>query len=253
VPDTSEPAAEGASERVLNPLWIISLFLGLAEVTVGVAATQAQGWIQGMLAIFSVAFPSAVAVAFFRILLTRPFVLYAPRDYPNSPSIEAYVTAVSTAAGRNVENVEAAVRLAVEEVVVPRLPTADADRTQDLVEDAVRAAVGDFQRRSVQVDLSGIDPSMQVAVLTFPLDEVTVSHLLDTVYLTISDHVDAYAYERQWILVDAATGRPFRGIGSTSISSGGIPGEDSRNLRQIGVRPGSRLLAKRLLPGGPQL
>ncbi|MEV5878324.1 hypothetical protein AB0L75_29695 [Streptomyces sp. NPDC052101] len=244
--EANGPASEGTSGRVLNPLWIISLFLGLAEVTVGVAATQAEGWIQGMLAVFSVVFPSAVAVAFFRTLLTRPFVLYAPRDYPDAPSIEAYVTAVSSAAGRNLENVGSAVRLALEEVVVPRLPAADQERTEDLIEEAVQAAVGDFQRRSVEVDLSGIDPSMEVAVLTFPLDMVTVSHVLDTVYLTISDLVDAYTYGSQWILVDPTTGRRLTDIGSASLSPAGIPREDNRSLREIGVRPGSRLLAKRM-------
>jgi hypothetical protein len=34
------PISEAAL-RALNPLWIISLFLGLAQVTVGIAATQA--------------------------------------------------------------------------------------------------------------------------------------------------------------------------------------------------------------------
>ncbi|MGV9270078.1 hypothetical protein ACWDRR_36120 [Kitasatospora sp. NPDC003701] len=243
--EASEPSTEGASERVLNPLWIISLFLGLAEVTVGVAATQAHGWIQGMLAIFSVAFPSAVAATFFRILLTRPIVLYAPKDYPNPPSIEAYVTAVS--ASRNVQNVEAAVRSAVEEVVIPRLLPTDREKPEALIEATVRAAREDFQRRSVEVDLGGlVAPDEQVRVLTFPVESVTVSHLLDTIYMTINDHVDAYSYGSQWLLHDPATSKTFKDIGTSWSRANGSGPKDDRSLEEVGIGAGTRLFAVRV-------
>ncbi|MFH8386969.1 hypothetical protein ACH4E7_39660 [Kitasatospora sp. NPDC018058] len=233
------------AERVLNPLWIISLFLGLAEVTVGVAATQAHGWIQGMLATFSVVFPSAVAAAFFGVLLTRPFVLYAPKDYPNAPSIEAYVTAVSSTAGRNLQNVEAAVRTAVEEVVVPRLPPAEREVSEALVEAAVRAARTDFQRRSVEVDISGIDPKGPVKVLTFPMESMTVSKFLDAIYLAVQDELEAYSYGRQWLLHEPATGKTFTEIGTAWWKSQGFNPKDNRSLREIGIEEGTRLVAVR--------
>ncbi|MEU9240174.1 hypothetical protein [Streptomyces sp. NPDC048385] len=53
---------------MLNPLWIISLFLGLSETTVGIAAALSNGWVQGALAVFAVTFPVLVSGAFFSIL-----------------------------------------------------------------------------------------------------------------------------------------------------------------------------------------
>jgi hypothetical protein len=200
-----------------------------------------------MLAVFSVAFPSAVAATFFRILLTRPFVLYAPKDYPNPPSIEAYVAAVSSAASRNVQNVEAAVRSAVEEVVVPRLPPTDRERPEALIEATVRAAREDFQRRSVEVDLSGIvAPDAQARTLTCPMDSVTVSHLLDTVYLAIDDYVDAYSYGRQWLLHDPATRKTFKELGTPWRLAHGSDPNDDRRLEEVGIRAGTRLVAVRV-------
>ncbi|MFB6989529.1 hypothetical protein ACFCZT_38200 [Streptomyces sp. NPDC056230] len=240
-----EPISDAGVGRVLNPLWIISLFLGLAEITVGVAATQAHGWIQGMLAVFSVVFPSAVALAFFHTLLTRPFVLYAPKDYPDPPSIEAYVTAVSSTTSRSLENVEAAVRTALAEVVIPRLPLGGPDEPQAVVEAAVRAARQDFQRHSVEIDVSGIEAGMTANTHTFPVDLVTVDQLLNSIYLTIADYVDAYSYGREWVLYDPATNRTIREIGSSWLRAKGLSPNDSRGLQEVGINPGSRLLAIR--------
>lgn len=245
--DVSAPTQD-TSERVLNPLWIISLFLGLAEVTVGVAATQSQGWIQGLLAIFSVVFPSAVAAVFFVILLTRPFVLYAPRDYPSPPSIEAYVTAVSSTPGRNLQGVEAAIRSAIEEVVVPRLPASTSEHREELIEAAVQAAQADLQRRSVEVDLSRIDRRWPVRLLSFPHD-LTVSELLDAVFMELQDRISIYSYGREWLIQDSVTGRCYTGVGYTYREGGEPTPRDDRNLSQIGIDPGARLLAVPIGPG----
>lgn len=81
----------GQPPRVLNPLWIIALFLGLSETTVGIAAALSSGWVQGLLAVFAVAFPVLVSAVFFFILWQRPEVLYAPGDFPEHVSINTYV------------------------------------------------------------------------------------------------------------------------------------------------------------------
>ncbi|MFD5463467.1 hypothetical protein ACFWIQ_11695 [Kitasatospora sp. NPDC127059] len=219
----------------------------MAEITVGVAATQAKGWIQGIFAIFSVLFPSAVAVAFFRILVTRPFVLYAPKDYPNPPSMEAYVAALSSAAAGNRQNVEAAVRAAVERVVIPRLPPGSKPDADVVIEQAVRAARRDLESRSVTVDLSGIDSSLSGQTLDFPAGQLTVANLLDAIYLAIHDYVDAYAYGRQWVLRDPSTGQTFMEIGTQAQ---GRNHKDARSLQEIGIMPGDRLLAVRAAGAG---
>lgn len=56
----------------MTPLWVISLFLSLTEVVLGVAATQTTGKVQIALVAFVIAFPIAVASAFFITLWSRP-------------------------------------------------------------------------------------------------------------------------------------------------------------------------------------
>ncbi|GII67227.1 hypothetical protein Skr01_73120 [Sphaerisporangium krabiense] len=85
----------GPPSRQPNPLWIISLFLGTAEVTMGVAASRASGWAQGLFAVFSIAFPVGVAAAFFAILWKKPYVLYAPRDFGGRANVGEFVAAMS--------------------------------------------------------------------------------------------------------------------------------------------------------------
>src|SRR3954451_22299629 len=94
------------SPRNLNPLWIISLFLGLSEVTSGVAATQVDGASRASFTLFAIIFPSGVAIAFFAILWRKPQVLYAPRDFPKHLDARAYVQAMQSAAATKQEAME---------------------------------------------------------------------------------------------------------------------------------------------------
>lgn len=80
----------------MTPLWVISLFLSLTEVVLGVAATQTTGKVQIALVAFVIAFPIAVASAFFITLWSRPQVLYAPGDYGEIRPSE-FVTALQNA------------------------------------------------------------------------------------------------------------------------------------------------------------
>jgi hypothetical protein len=79
----------------MNPLWIISIFLGLTEAAAIAASIQSQGWIAGLYAIFSVLFAVAIATAFFWTLWRKPVVLYAPRDFSGHTSITTYVEAMN--------------------------------------------------------------------------------------------------------------------------------------------------------------
>jgi hypothetical protein len=239
-----------APPRVLNPLWIISLFLGLAELTVGIATTQATGWIQGLLAIFSVGFPCAVAAAFFLILWKRPFVLYAPRDYPDKPGIQDYASAVSSAADRSLKNVEEAIRAAFEQVITPQLTMlGDENRSRSVVDRAVETARRNFRQRVVEVELTNIHPSL--APLEFPVTEsTTVSDLLDGVYFAIADFVDSFMYNHRWTLEDAETGHQYREIGTRWARSALGGGRDHRPLKEVGIQPGDRLVARWLRTSG---
>jgi hypothetical protein len=108
----SDPKPKG-----LNPLWIISAFLGISQVTVTAATTQATGWIQGLLAIFSVSFPVLIAIAFFFTMWRRPGVLYAPRDYGGDVDVRSYVRTLQSYSVKTAETAQAAMKESIAAIV----------------------------------------------------------------------------------------------------------------------------------------
>lgn len=61
-----------------SPLWVISLFVGLAEGVSGVAVIRTTGTVQGCLTAFVIAFPIFIALAFFWLLARNPVFFYPP-------------------------------------------------------------------------------------------------------------------------------------------------------------------------------
>ena len=72
----------------ITPLWIISAFVTLTEVTLGYALTKTTGGVQITLTAFVIAFAILIAAAFFLVLWHKPFVFYAPSDYGNINPID---------------------------------------------------------------------------------------------------------------------------------------------------------------------
>lgn len=223
----------------MGPLWVISLFLGLSELTVGVATTQATGWVQGMLAIFAVAFPILVATAFFLILWRRPPVLYAPREFGGEVNVTEYVKAMDTFNRRSLEIVGTAVAATVESVgpSMERLGM-NAKEAREIL-----AQVADAPRRvAVNVDLTVFDPSF--GVREFPVDHrTTVSDLLDNIWLSVSEHVPSYSFGELWALRDETSGVEFVHIGR-SWARANLKGDtDYRKLSAVGISRGTQLKA----------
>ncbi len=79
--------------KKLTPLWVISLFVSLTEVVLGVASAQTSGGVQLILVIFVTTFPILIAVAFFVCLWWRPWVFYPPSEY-GSMDVQQYVEAL---------------------------------------------------------------------------------------------------------------------------------------------------------------
>jgi hypothetical protein len=196
-----------AAERVLNPLWIISLFLGITEITVGAVATQVTSWIQGLFAIFAVAFPATVAAAFFTTLWKKPYVFYAPRDFPKHLDVQAYVAAMRSATIATRQELEVAVDAAVESAVRQRLPpdvTAAEAATE--IEAAVATVREEYRKSLVIVDLREFPgPPDEVAL---PASEHTrTSDLLNQIWFYLEDFVEPFTYGQAWVLEVLETGR----------------------------------------------
>jgi hypothetical protein len=223
--------------RVLGPLWVISLFLGMSEVAVTIAITQAGGWIQALLAIFAVVFPTLVAAAFFYILWYDNKILYAPQDFAEGTTVTEYAEAMSRTARRSVNIVESALRGEFDRLgaQLAKLGATDAQRNEIL------ASVGAAARRTVvTVDISMFAP--WPGSIDIPIDAAsTVTELLDAVYFAISDRVENFSYRRTWLLRNDDTGHLYDRIGAHHARLHLRTNRDYRLLTEVGIEPGARL------------
>jgi len=240
-----------ALPRVLNPLWIISLFLGLSETTVGIAAGLASGWVQGTLAMFAVTFPVLVSGAFFSILWKKPEVLYAPGDFPEHVSVTAYVDGMRHGSVANTELLKAVVRDTLEDVIPAALShTVTPAQVTQLLDQVVASAQEGIANRMLSVDLRAVHTDFQDFWAQFPLAEgATVATFLDRLWANMRDHVQPFTYGTQWVLIDRKSSRIFHDIGTRWAQSHVGRSEDDRPLKDIGIHTGMDL-AVLLLRGG---
>jgi hypothetical protein len=228
--------------RVLNPLWMISLFLGVSETTVGVAATQATGWIQGVFAVFAVAFPVTVAGAFFAVLWKKPEVLYAPGDFPEHVPVPDFVRGMHRGATGNLESISSVLRDTLESVLpailAPEITVGSVDK---VVGEVVASAQTDLRSRALRIDLGFISADLGSAEWLVDAT-TTVSDLLDRLYYHVSEHFPPATYGTLWVLVDRRSLKVFDEMGRVWAREFGRD-RDDRLLTDVGISSGTELSA----------
>jgi len=224
--------------RVANPLWIISLFLGISEVTSGAVALKSQAWIQAVFTLFSVGFPCAVLVLFFIVLWKKPYVLYAPRDYSDDVDVEVFVKAMGENVRRGVEVAQTAAASSAEAVANEfHLDTGDTEmlvrKAKDAAEESVRLSVA-------TVDLSSF--LTRGSTLKFIVSESsTVNELLDAIYVSISAHVAPYTYGNSWQIKLKDAKNPLVDIGTNWAMNNEYGNSDTRLLGEVGIAGGGEI------------
>lgn len=228
--------------RDRNPLWVISLFLSLTEATLGIAASQVDGWIQGLWAVFAVVFPVGVSIAFFVLLWQRPEALYSPGDYGGA-TVTEFAAAMR---GGPLQAVETTLREAVTAAVATDVRREDPDASS-VVDGIVAKATDAFRNRTVEVDVSAVNTSVGVRPITiFIDDETTVKDLTNQVYLALAPAVKPYRYAHDWVLVDSSTGKAYTDMGRSWAKERFGQLDDTRRLGEVGIEGGARLKAVRI-------
>lgn len=229
--------------RVLNPLWIIALFLGLSETTVGIAAALSSGWVQGLLAVFAVAFPVLVSAVFFFILWQRPEVLYAPGDFPEHVSISTYVDGMRRRTAADPDAIQAVVNDMLRTVLPAALSSAS--DASDVLEEALANANQVLAERTLTVDIGPMTGVPGDLFRCTVFSTQTVSAFLDALWVHLSDYVLPFRYGRDWVLVDQQSNKPLRDLGSYWSARNHTEADD-RLLSGVGITPASQLIARRL-------
>lgn len=231
--------------KIMNPLWVISLFLSTSEVIAGIAATQVDGSNQAILVWFCVLFPLFVASVFFLIVWKKPYVLYAPKDFSGSTSVEGYVTAMQSASLKAIHTTRSA-QVSIERSITTAVTTAVADLNQvssanvgvgeseRIVSSAVDAAHREINADFVTIDIDDLDPD--APPILFPADSRSrLQDLLNYIFFNLEPSVSVFSYAEEWLLVTED--------GTAIAKNGRI---DARTLGRLGIRNGTTLRAVRL-------
>ncbi|MFE1953254.1 hypothetical protein ACFW9D_22625 [Streptomyces sp. NPDC059524] len=239
----SETPPPGQPPQVLNPLWIIALFLGLSETTVGIAAAQSNGWVQGLLAVFAVAFPVLVSTAFFVILWVRPEVLYAPGDFPEHVPIGAYVDGMRRRSAPDPDMIQAVVTDMLHTVLPPALESTS--ESADVLEETLDNAKRVLAERTLTVDVSTITGIPDDLFQCPAFSTQTVSNFLDSLWGYLRDYIPPFRYGRDWVLMNEESKKNLRDLGSLWAARNDTEADD-RLLSGVGITPDSQLRAVRL-------
>lgn len=249
--DASQDSESAGATR--NPLWVISLFLGLCQFVAGTVTALTAGAVQLIFSVFVVAYPVLVASAFFVILWKKPGVFYAPRDYSTGVSpadlAEAFSAdrrteeVVRNVAGRSVAEIADSLleRRLISEKVHKEI-TRDGQRRVDraIAENAVHLDLADFDAGTADILIS---------------NDSTVNDLLNSIWFKFRDlgiKMPPRTYGTSWLLQDPDTGRLFRDIGGDWAKKTTGSRNDRRGLAKVGIGPGvaTRAIDLRSFDGG---
>ncbi len=124
--------------KVSNPLTIIAIFAGLAEVAMTVTVGLIDGWNQTVFVWFAAIFPLLIVGGFFGVLVLRPGLLYAPNDWAD----ESYAYRLLQAKGEKVDFAE----MVLSEVAtkLDDLSSDDANALRDLKQE-VESAISELR------------------------------------------------------------------------------------------------------------
>jgi hypothetical protein len=216
----------------MTPLWVISLFLSLTEIIVGLAVTRAAGGVQVALTTFVIGFPALVATAFFLVLWHRPYVLYPPAEYGNM-DVQRYVDAMQrrqTDPKRTLELVENTMRM-----------TAGSPEARQFVDSALTRV----KEQMLTIDLSPLTARTgDIIVMPFEADR-TVGEFLDYLWFSLSEVVPPYSFGTVWALRDTVSGSMFIDLGR-KWATAHRRREDERSLKEAGFKPGMKLEGVRI-------
>lgn len=228
--------------KVINPLWIISLFFSFTEIALGYVVFKTTGGIQVALTCFVIAFPILVAVAFFAVLWFRPEHLYAPKDFGSD---ESFLRSIADArkSRQGLLNLDAEIEQRISasltsEKLLTRISSLEGNQLKEALKDAAVGISSEIREAtSISISLTPIVP--ELSDLIFPVDAfANFSDLTDQLYFALEDYVKPYTYGTSWILRDKVSGKTFK---NARMIAGIKPGKivtDFRTLEEVGITAG---------------
>lgn len=101
-----------------------------------------------------------------------------------------------------------------------------------------------FEKGFVHIDISDFKENSTIEIPIY--NSLKFRPFLDSVYRELSDYVDAFTYEYDWILYDKKAGRYLESVVKSMNLQKGEGFSDDRRIFDIGILPNMCLIAQRL-------
>lgn len=241
-----------------SPLWVISLFVSLAEIVTGIAVTQASGNIQIALTVFVIVFPLLIATLFFLTLWYKPYVFYPPKEFGKDTTVIQYVEAMQKRQEQNMKSQRLMIT-SIKEAINDAFSSPEIidsfsglitsnENTISLLNTTAQKVEKDIKKslseKFISIDTREILGSKgEVRIIPYePLQDV--GEFLDSIWLDINQmgvKLPSYKYGEMWILKDVDTGNFFLNLGRDSNSKSGTL-DIYKPIGESEIQPGMSLI-----------
>ncbi len=241
------------SNRILTPLWVISIFITLTETVSGIAVSQTTGAIQIVLTGFVVVFPVIIASAFFLLLWNKPHHLYAPLEYGKDVSVQEYINAITQKSDFNASKLYSDIQKSVHSALISDETIAElTDKMsykpdEPINEDKIKVALNSAAEKAIEtireVGFLTVDSTPLFGntgkKIQLPYSKYsTIDDLLKDIWLAHSNKLTAFSYGKEWAMREIKTGVTFKDIGMKITPPIRY---DRRSLKDVGILPGMKL------------
>lgn len=242
-----------STPKTLNPLWIISIFLSLTEISLAYAVFNTSGTIQTIVLSFALVFPILVAIIFFIFLWFKPQNLYAPKDFQTD---EAFIEVMKEQResqkeirkndlDRIEDDFENMLKINIESFKEKSYENLD-EKGKKLIDTIINSMndtlLSQFKKSSFfKVDLSLIT-NKDNDILSYPsITFINFQSLLDELFYFLEPYFPPYSYGSKWVLRDKKSGQKIENIRMIKKLQPGTSLRDSRSLNEAGVYPNIEL------------
>lgn len=219
---------------VKNPLSVIAIFAGVAEISGTGVLPFISPENQYFYIWFLMSFPFTLVILFFATLNWNHKSLYAPSDYKSD---ESFLESLSRRNSRRTEI--AMMEKIIEEKIEEGLNSAEVD--QGLKDGSVIAKrIADSIKNSafITIDASLLTGNEE-SVFDLPFVAFSsFSQLTNEIYFLIEDHVKPFEYGYSWVMCNSKTREIIKNSRMITGARKGIPCTDNRSLKEVGIVPG---------------
>lgn len=228
---------------VKNPLSVIAIFAGIAEIGGTAVLPFITPENQSQYIWFLMCFPFALISFFFATLNWNHKALYAPSDYSSDASFLEGIRS-SKSPRPEVSNLEETIEHDIDAALGSALKGNEQDPNERArIADAIKSSI---KRSSfIKVDarsITGDERSIyELPFVAFP----SLNNLTDEIYFLINNHVKPFEYGHSWVLRFGNNHQVIKNSRMITGTEKGTPCPDMRSLKEVGIEPGMTLLVTR--------